>query len=64
VESRRDFAHKLSVSLKELCEIKTWLRIIRKTGVLPAKRLPRITDATDQPCAIPSQLVHTAKEKI
>ena len=63
-ESRRDFAHKLSISLKELRETKTWLRIIRKADLLPAERLHRITDETDQLCAILSQSVHTAKEKV
>ena len=63
-ESRRDFAHKLSISLKELRETKTWLRIIRKADLLPANRLHAITDETDQLCAILSQSVHTAKEKI
>ncbi|PSQ68372.1 MAG: four helix bundle protein [Bacteroidetes bacterium QH_1_64_81] len=37
-ESRKDFAHKLSISLKELRETKTWLRIIRKADLLPAQR--------------------------
>ena len=63
-ESRRDFAHKLSISLKELRETKTWLRLIRKADLLPAKRLHAITDEMDQLCAILSQSVHTAKEKI
>ena len=63
-ESRRDFAHKLSISLKELRETKTWLRIIRKAELLPTERLHRITDETDQLCAILSQSVHTAKEKV
>ena len=63
-ESRRDFAHKLSISLKELRETKTWLRLIRKADLLPAKRLHAITDETDQLCAILSQSVHTAKEKV
>ena len=63
-ESRRDFAHKLSISLKELRETKTWLRVIRKADLLPAERLRRITDETDQLCAILSQSVHTAKEKV
>ena len=62
-ESRRDFAHKLSISLKELRETKTWLRIIRKSELLPAGRLHEITDETDQLCAILSQSVHTAKKK-
>ena len=63
-ESRRDFAHKLSISLKELRETKTWLRIIRTADLLPAERLYKITDETDQLCAILSQSVHTAKEKV
>ncbi|MCS3637633.1 four helix bundle protein [Salinibacter ruber] len=63
-ESRRDFAHKLGISLKELRETKTWLRIIRKADLIPAKRLHAITDETDQLCAILSQSVHTAKEKV
>ncbi len=63
-ESRRDFVHKLSISLKELRETKTWLRLIRKADLLPVERLRDITDETDQLCAILSQSVHTAKEKI
>lgn len=62
-ESRRDFAHKLSISLKELRETKTWLRIIRKADLLPAKRLHVITDETDQLCAILSASIHTAKPR-
>jgi len=63
-ESRRDFAHKLSISLKELRETKTWLRMIRKADLLPAQHLHAITDETDQLCAILSRSVHTAKKKV
>lgn len=59
-ESRRDFAHKLSVSLKELRETKTWLRLIRKAELLPAERLQAITDEADQLCAILSTSIHSA----
>jgi len=60
-ESRRDFAHKLSISLKELRETKTWLRFIRKAELLPAARLHAITDEADQLCAILSKSIHTAE---
>ena len=63
-ESQRDFAHKLNISSKELRETKTWLRLIRKADLLPAGRLCAITGETDQRCAILSQSVHTAKEKV
>jgi len=62
-ESRRDFAHKLSISLKELRETKTWLRLIRKADLLPAQRLHAITDETDQLCAILSASIHTANSR-
>ena len=62
-ESRRDFAHKLSISLKELRETKTWLRIVRKADLLPAQRLRAITDEADQFCAILSRSIHTSQEK-
>lgn len=60
-ESRRDFAHKLSIGLKELRETKVWLRIIRKAELLPARRLHDVTREADQLCAILSRSVHTAK---
>ncbi len=62
-ESRRDFAHKLSIGLKELRETKTWLRIIRKADLLPAQRLREIVDEADQLCAILSRSIHTSEEK-
>ncbi|PSQ97193.1 MAG: four helix bundle protein [Bacteroidetes bacterium SW_11_64_17] len=62
-ESRRDFAHKLSISLKELRETKTWLRIVRKADLLPAQRLRAITDEADQLCAILSRSIHTSQEE-
>lgn len=62
-ESRRDFAHKLSISLKELRETKTWLRLIRKAELLPAHRLHAITDEADQLCAILSTSIQTAEKE-
>jgi len=62
-ESRRDFAHKLSIGLKELRETKTWLRLIRKAELLPGSRLHAITDEADQLCAILSASIHTAKSR-
>jgi len=62
-ESRRDFAHKLSISLKELRETKTWLRLIRKAELLPAQRLYAITDEADQLCAILSSSIQTAENE-
>lgn len=38
-ESRRDFIHKLQITLKELKETCYWLRLIRKATLLPEKSL-------------------------
>ena len=62
-ESRKDFAHKLSIGLKELRETKTWLRIIRKADLIPAQRLHAIVDEADQLCAILSRSIHTSRDK-
>jgi four helix bundle protein len=50
--------------LRELRETKTWRRLIRKADLLSAERLHKITDETDQLCAILSQSVHTVKAKV
>jgi len=38
-ESRRDFVHKLKVVLKELNETGIWLKIIRRSEMLPVARV-------------------------
>lgn len=38
-ESRRDFVHKLSISLKELRESHCWLLLIVKANLLPEERM-------------------------
>ncbi|MBN1901546.1 four helix bundle protein [Candidatus Sumerlaeota bacterium] len=51
-ESKTDFSHKLSVSLKELRETKFWLMIIEKTGLIPSKRMGNIIMESDELCKI------------
>ncbi len=38
-ESRNDFAHKLSICLKELRESRCWIRLIIKTEMLPEQKM-------------------------
>ncbi len=38
-ESRRDFVHKLKIVLKELNETGIWLKIIRRSEMLPVARV-------------------------
>jgi len=62
-ESRADFVHKLSISLKELRESRTWIRLIIKTEMLPEHRLGELLDECNQLCNIIAQSIVTAKEK-
>ncbi len=38
-ESKRDFAHKLQIVVKELREAQYWLRLIAAAEMIPAKRM-------------------------
>src|SRR6267378_4349771 len=56
-ESRADFVHKLSISLKELRESRTWIRLIIKTEMLPEHRLGELLDECNQLCNIIAGIV-------
>ncbi len=58
-ESRRDFVHKLKIVLKELNETGVWLRIIRRSKMLPAARVALIKQECDELCKIISTSIKT-----
>jgi four helix bundle protein len=60
-ESRRDFAHKLSIALKELRESRCWLQLIMKSELLEEQRLFEILGECEQLCAIVAKSIVTAK---
>jgi len=62
-ESRADFAHKLSVALKELKETRGWLRFIVIAGLLPEKRIAIMLDEGEQLIKIVGKSIATAKGK-
>ncbi|HZS05097.1 MAG TPA: four helix bundle protein [Blastocatellia bacterium] len=62
-ESSGDFVHKLQIALKELRESNYWLRLLTKSGVMPAERMREIVDESNQLCRILSKAVATAKGK-
>ncbi len=61
-ESRADFVHKLSISLKELRESRCWIRLIIKTEMLPEHRMGELFDECNQLCNIIAQSIVTAKK--
>jgi four helix bundle protein len=61
-ESRADFVHKLSISLKELRESRYWMRLIVKAQLLPEAKMTELIDECGQLCRIVAQSIVTAKE--
>jgi four helix bundle protein len=61
-ESREDFIHKLSVSLKEMRESRGWIRFIGKSALLPEKDVALLFDESDQLCRILGKSVNTARQ--
>ncbi len=62
-ERRADFAHKLSICLKELRESRCWVRLIIKTEMLTEHRMGELLDECNQLCNIIAKSIVTAKEK-
>src|SRR5512147_1499838 len=60
-ESRSDFAHKMSIVLKELKESRYWLRLIQRTQMLTAKYTDSALGECEQLCAIAAKSILTAK---
>ncbi len=47
-EGKKDFAHKLSICLKELRETRVWLRLIVKAGLIKEELLTDLIDEAEQ----------------
>jgi len=62
-ESRSDFAHKMSIVLKELKESRFWLRLISRTEMLTPNRIEPVLDECQQLCAIVAKSILTAKRR-
>ena len=62
-ESRADFAHKLSIALKELKETRGWLRFIVIAELLSEKRIATLLDEAEQLIRIVASSIITAKNK-
>jgi four helix bundle protein len=61
-ESRADFAHKLSICLKELRESRCWIRLIIKTEMLKEHQMGELLDECSQLCNIIARSIVTAKQ--
>ena len=62
-ESRSDFAHKMSIVLKELKEALFWLKLIHRTQMLTPQYTDPMIDECKQLCAIVAKSILTAKRR-
>jgi four helix bundle protein len=60
-ESRADFAHKLSICLKELRESRCWIRLIIKTEMLKEHKVSELLEECNQLCNIIARSIVTTK---
>jgi len=60
-ESRKDFIHKLGICLKELKEIKRWIRLIARLELIPIKRVRPLLIETEELIRIFSASIGTAE---
>lgn len=60
-ESKKDFVHKMAISLKELRESEYWLELIVCAELLPEMRLSPLLDENDELIAIFVSSITTAK---
>ena len=51
-ESRKDFIHKLKISLKELRETMVWLKIIARTGMTSRDKTQKVLEECNELIAI------------
>ena len=62
-ESRKDFIHKMKISLKELRETKVWLQMILKADLLKSsQKLDQLIDESNQLISIFVASIKTAKQ--
>ena len=63
-ESRKDFIHKMKISLKELRESLICLKIIVKSDLLDLERLQTLMDESDELISIFVTSIKTAKQNM
>ena len=62
-QSKRDFVHKLSISLKEARETLYWLRLLKDSEYLAEKEFSNLYIACDELIKILTKIILTTKER-
>ena len=62
-ESRKDFIHKCSISLKEAKESLYWLRLLAESGIIAAKWVEPLILETEELVAVIAKIIVNTKKK-
>ena len=62
-QSRKDFISKLSISLKETCETKYWLRLLRDSRLLPETSCKIALDDVEELKRLLTAILKTTKKE-
>ena len=62
--SKRDFVHKVALTLKELKESGYWLRLVCEAGLLAPKRAEPLSEECAELCAIMAKSLKTARASV
>ncbi len=62
-ESRRDFIHKLAICHKEMNESQIWLKIIKRSGMLPASEVDPVLQESIELSRILNASIQTTRRK-
>ena len=62
-ESRRDFIHKLAICHKEMNESQIWLKVIKRSEMLPASEVDPVLQESIELSRILNASIQTAKRK-
>ena len=62
-QSKRDFVHKLSISLKEARETNYWLNLLKDSNYISLESFTNLNDKCNQVTKILSSIILTTKQK-
>ena len=62
-QSKRDFVHKLSISLKEVRETSYWLNLLKDSSYIKQESFDNLNNKCDEIAKILSSIILTTKQK-
>lgn len=62
-ESKKDFIHKLKITLKELNESRIWLKLLIRSELISEKQISDLHNSCDELCRIINASIKTSRSR-